>query len=96
MLLKRTFSFFFAGALASALAFGASARAAQTTPAIQAFDASFASINDYQCQIKAHEVKGSQTQNRVYQYYFMKPSFAKTLILSGDGEGSGGVWSGGD
>ena len=26
----------------------------------------------------------------------MKPHFAKTLILAGDGKGSGGVWTGGD
>ena len=30
------------------------------------------------------------------QYWFMKPHFAKTLIQSGDGKGSGGVWAGGD
>lgn len=96
MSFKRSFSFIVAGAVALAVSLGASARAAQSTPATQAFDAAFAAINDYQCQIKAHEVKGTQTQNRVYQYYFMKPSYAKTLILSGDGDGSGGVWTGGD
>jgi hypothetical protein len=96
MLLKRSFSFIVAGSLACALLLCASARAAQTTPAITAFDAAFAAINDYTCQIKAHEVKGSNTQNRVYQYSFLKPTYAKTLILSGDGQGSGGVWSGGD
>ena len=36
------------------------------------------------------------TQDRVYQYEFMKPHFVKTLILDGDGKGSGGVWTGGD
>ena len=81
---------------ACALSLGPQARAAQTTPAITAFNAAFAAINDYQCKIKAHEVKGSQTQNRLYQYYFMKPNFAKTLILEGDGQGSGGTWTGGD
>ena len=43
-----------------------------------------------------HEAKGSQTQDRVYQYEFMKPHYVKTLILDGDGKGSGGVWTGGD
>jgi hypothetical protein len=36
------------------------------------------------------------TQDRVYQYEFMKPHYVKTLILDGDGKGSGGVWIGGD
>jgi hypothetical protein len=95
MNLRRSLSFIFAGALAS-VASSMPAAAANSTPAIAAFDTAFAGINDYECQIKAHEVKGTQTQDRVYQYYFMKPNYAKTLILSGDGQGSGGVWAGGD
>ncbi|MEO6836154.1 MAG: hypothetical protein ABI231_09670 [Candidatus Tumulicola sp.] len=79
-----------------AVAFAPSARAENTAPAIAAFDQVFAGTNDYTCQIHAHEVKGSASQNRVYQYSFMKPHFVKTLILSGDGRGSGGVWVGGD
>lgn len=72
------------------------ALAANTAPAIEAFDRAFASINDYTSVLHVHEVKGSATQDRVYQYSFMKPHYAKTLILDGDGKGSGGVWAGGD
>jgi hypothetical protein len=43
-----------------------------------------------------HEAKGTQTQDRVYQYQFMKPHYVKTLIIDGDGKGSGGVWVGGN
>jgi hypothetical protein len=32
----------------------------------------------------------------VYDYSFMKPHFAKTLIESGPGRGGGAVWTGGD
>ncbi len=46
--------------------------------------------------LHVHEAKGTQTQDRVYQYSFMKPHYVKTLILEGDGKGSGGVWTGGD
>ena len=46
--------------------------------------------------LHVHEAKGDQTQDRVYSYEFMKPHYAKTLILDGDGKGSGGVWTGGD
>ncbi len=69
-------------------------RAANAAPAITAFDQAFAGINDYTCVLHVHEAKGTATQDRVYQYSFMKPHYAKTLILDGDGKGSGGVWVG--
>lgn len=46
--------------------------------------------------MRAHEVQGGNSQNRVYQFSYKKPNHAKTLIAGGDGRGSGGVWSGGD
>jgi outer membrane lipoprotein-sorting protein len=70
------------------------ARAANEAPAIAAFDRTFAGISDYTCTLHVHEAKGTQTQDRVYEYSFMKPHYVKTLILSGDGKGSGGVWIG--
>jgi outer membrane lipoprotein-sorting protein len=82
--------------LALALGHAPAARADNTAPAITAFDQAFASINDYQCKQHVHEAKGTATQDRVYQLWFMKPHYAKTLIESGDGKGSGGVWAGGD
>ncbi len=86
------------GALAAGLdtPLSSSALAANTAPAIVAFDRAFAAINDYTCVLHVHEAKGSETQDRVYQYSFMKPHYAKTLILDGDGKGSGGVWAGTD
>jgi outer membrane lipoprotein-sorting protein len=72
------------------------ARAANAAPAIAEFDKAFAGINDYTCVLHVHEAKGTMTQDRVYQYEFMKPHYVKTLILDGDGKGSGGVWIGGD
>jgi outer membrane lipoprotein-sorting protein len=98
MLVTRSFSIVAAAAIVSALVFSASApaRADNTAPAITAFNQAFAAIKDYTCTIHSHEVLGTKTQDRVYNYWFMKPTFAKTLIVSGDGQGSGGVWSGGD
>jgi outer membrane lipoprotein-sorting protein len=72
------------------------ASAANSAPAITAFDQAFASTNDYTAVLHVHEAKSDRTQDRVYQYQFMKPHFVKTLILEGDGKGSGGVWVGGD
>ncbi len=72
------------------------ARAANEVPAIAAFDRAFAGVSDYTCILHVREVKGTQTQDRVYQYVVMKPHYVKTLILDGDGKGAGGVWVGGD
>lgn len=65
-------------------------------PAITAFDDAFAKVNDYTMTVKAHEVLGTATQDRVYHYAFKRPTSAKVDIVTGDGAGSGGVWKGGD
>ncbi len=83
-------------ALAVASTLGAPAvRAAGTTPAIAAFNAMFANVNDYEYTFHSHEIKGSQSQDRIYDYQFLRPSYVKTLIVDGDGKGGGGVWNGG-
>ncbi|HKU67147.1 MAG TPA: hypothetical protein VJP85_05150 [Candidatus Baltobacteraceae bacterium] len=69
---------------------------AASTPAIAAFDDAFAKVNDYTVTVRAHEVSGDRVQDRTYHYWFKRPNFAKTEIVSGDGAGSGGVWNGGD
>jgi outer membrane lipoprotein-sorting protein len=79
-----------------ALALWAAPAPAATTPALTAFDETFAKVNDYTVTVHAHEVKGDRVQDRVYQYWFKRPSLAKVEIVSGDGVGSGGVWKGGD
>ena len=71
-------------------------RAANSAPAISDFEKAFAATNDYTAILHVHEAKGSETQDRVYQYQFMKPHYVKTLILDGADKGSGGVWVGGD
>jgi outer membrane lipoprotein-sorting protein len=79
---------------AAALCLGA--QAANTAPAIDAFRAAFASVNDYTYKMHSHEISGTHVQDRIYDYSYMKPHFAKTYIEAGDGQGSGGVWAGGD
>jgi outer membrane lipoprotein-sorting protein len=90
--LKRPLSLFIILSGASCV----SASAAGGQPAIAAFDRTFAGVSDYSCVLQSHEVNGSKVQNRVYEYSFMKPHYLKTLVLSGDGKGSGVVWAGGD
>ncbi|GAC1657750.1 MAG: hypothetical protein NVS9B12_10000 [Vulcanimicrobiaceae bacterium] len=95
MLIKpRSFSLMLVALLACALLVPYAARA--STPALTAFEEAWARVNDYTVIVKAHEVRGSDTQDRTYQFWFKKPHMAKTLILDGAGKGSGGVWSGGD
>ncbi|HEY8297564.1 MAG TPA: hypothetical protein VIG32_06035 [Candidatus Baltobacteraceae bacterium] len=81
-------------ALALILAHGA-LRAAPV-PALAAFDDAFAKVHDYTVTLRAHEVSGSRTQDRVYHYWYRKPNDAKIEIASGEGAGGGGVWTGGD
>lgn len=82
--------------LALAAALLPMAATAAGAPAIAAFDDTFAKVNDYTVMVQAHETKGNQRQDRTYQYWFKKPNLAKTLIVAGDGNGSGGVWNGGE
>jgi outer membrane lipoprotein-sorting protein len=77
------------GALVGTSSVGASA--ANQAPAIAAFDRAYTGVTDYTCILHVHEAKGTQTQDRVYQYSFMNPHYVKTLILDGNGKGSGGV-----
>lgn len=94
---SRPLAYIVAMACMPAIAFQPSVvAAANSAPAITAFDQVFAGTNDYTAVLRVHEAKGDQTQDRVYSYEFMKPHYAKTLILDGDGKGSGGVWVGGD
>lgn len=93
---KRTSALLAAAAIAALLAPQGRAAAASFPPAIEAFESAFAKVNDMTYELHSHESKGSSVQDRVYQYSFMKPHFAKTLILSGDGHGGGAVWAGGD
>ena len=83
-------------AISLAAAVAPIAASASTAPAITAFDSTFAHVTDYTVMMRAHEVLGTQTQDRVYQYWFLKPSYAKTAIVSGPGSGGGAVWTGGD
>ena len=82
-------------AILVAVSLHVAARADNIAPAIDAFNQAFASVNDYTYKLHSREGLGSQTQDRVYDYWFMKPHYAKTYVESGNGQGSGGVWNGG-
>jgi len=65
-------------------------------PAATAFLDAWAKIPSYTCNIKVHETKGSDVQDRTYHYAYLKPHFAKIDITGGAGRGGGAAWSGGD
>ncbi|MFY9779723.1 MAG: hypothetical protein WAJ85_04345 [Candidatus Baltobacteraceae bacterium] len=87
--------------LGAALALGLSplcAAAAENapTPAFDAFQKAWSSIDNYHETIVVHEIYQNKTQDRTYDYSFKKPSFAHIEVTAGPGRGSGAVWRGGD
>ena len=69
--------------------------AAPTGPAA-AFLEAWAKVPSYTANIKVHETKGTDVQDRTYHYAYLKPHFAKIDITGGPGRGGGAVWNGGD
>jgi outer membrane lipoprotein-sorting protein len=69
--------------------------AAPTGPAA-AFIEAWAKVPSYTANIKVHETKGTDVQDRTYHYAYLKPHFAKIDITGGPGRGGGAVWTGGD
>ncbi|HEY4440163.1 MAG TPA: hypothetical protein VGN14_06880 [Candidatus Elarobacter sp.] len=69
--------------------------AAPSGPAAAFLD-TWAKIPSYTCNIKVHETKGTDVQDRTYHYAYLKPHFAKIDITGGPGRGGGAVWKGGD
>jgi outer membrane lipoprotein-sorting protein len=66
------------------------------TPAFEAFQKAWSSIDNYHETIVVHEIYQNNTQDRTYDYSFKKPSFAHIEVTSGPGRGSGALWRGGD
>jgi outer membrane lipoprotein-sorting protein len=86
-------------ALIAAASFSAPAWADnKTPPAFDAFAKTFADVKDYQEHIVVHETTddGKQTQDRTYDYRWMRPTYAQIEIIDGPGKGSGAAWRGGD
>lgn len=69
--------------------------AAPSGPAAAFLDA-WAKLPSYTANIKVHETKGTDVQDRTYHYAYLKPHFAKIDITGGAGRGGGASWRGGD
>jgi hypothetical protein len=61
-----------------------------------AFVEAWEKIPSYTSNIRVHETKGADVQDRTYHYAYLKPHFAKIDVTGGPGRGSGAAWKGGD
>jgi outer membrane lipoprotein-sorting protein len=64
--------------------------------ALAAFSNAWDGVHTYTCTITAHEVLGSNVQDRVYHASFMRPNNLRMDIVGGAGKGGAAIWSGGD
>jgi outer membrane lipoprotein-sorting protein len=69
---------------------------AGSLPAWDAFKKANESIKDYTETVTTHEVSGNKTEERVYHFFYQKPNYARSEIVSGPGSGGAAVWQGGD
>jgi hypothetical protein len=83
-------------ALCAGLLNGVAASAAAPSGAAAAFLEAWAKVPSYTANIKVHETKGTDVQDRTYHYAYLKPHFARIDITGGPGRGGGAVWNGGD
>lgn len=70
----------------------ASAAADPSTPQaiVEAFQAMYESISDYQCRMYEHCRQGSRHEERTIDFYFKKPRFIRMDILKGNRFGDNG------
>lgn len=86
----------FAVTTAAFAAAATSAAFAQTQPpALTAAAAAYAKIAGYKTTAHVYQVKGTQTQNSVYDYTFTKPTSISMNIVSGANSGANVTWNGG-
>lgn len=78
-----------------AVAATASAPAQTQPPALAAAAAAYAKIAGYKTTAHVYQVKGTQTQNSVYDYTYTKPTSISMYIVSGPNNGATVTWSGG-
>jgi len=85
-----------ATASAAALTLGVALLGAAPTGPAAAFLEAWAKVPSYTANIKVHETRGTDVQDRTYHYAYLKPHFAKIDITGGAGRGGGASWTGGD
>ncbi len=76
---------------------GTMAAVNKSTRSFDAFRKAWDGVTNYTEVIAAHEITndGKSTQDRTYDYKFVKPNAALISITSGPGKGGGAAWHGG-
>ena len=82
--------------VAASLVLGVALMGAAPTGAAASFLDAWSKVQSYTADIKVHETKGTESQDRTYRYGYLKPHFARIDITGGPGKGGGAVWKGGD
>ncbi len=88
-----------AALVAVALTLGARSSALATPAgdaALARYAAAWNAVQTYTVTMVAHEVKGTDVQDRTYQVYYSKPNIMRVDIVDGAGKGSQVLWQGGD
>jgi outer membrane lipoprotein-sorting protein len=89
----------FAFAVATLLAAGTPSIAVATPAgdaAVAKWTTAWATVQTYTVTMTAHEVRGNDVQDRVYNLYYAAPSHVRMDIVDGAGKGSQAVWNGGE
>jgi hypothetical protein len=79
-----------------ALSSGAALASPAGDAALAAFSSAWDGVHSYTCSITAHEVRGSDVQDRVYNAVFERPNNVRMDIVGGAGKGGAAIWNGGD
>jgi hypothetical protein len=76
---------------------GTMAAVNKSTPAFDAFRKAWEAMSNYTEVITAHETTndGKSSEDRTYDYTFVKPNAVLIAITSGPGRGGGAAWNGG-
>jgi outer membrane lipoprotein-sorting protein len=85
-----------AATAALALSSGAALASPAGDAALAAFSNAWDGVHSYTCTITAHEVQGSDVQDRVYNVVFERPNNVRMDIVGGAGKGGAAIWNGGD
>jgi len=76
---------------------GTAAQVNKSTPEFEAFRKAWQGLTNYSLVVVSHETSndGKHSEDRTYDYKFVKPSVAQISIIAGPGKGGGAVWQGG-
>jgi len=82
--------------LAPGMSSRSNAASEHATPMLDAIVHFMSTVRDYSVTIDAHEVDGSEIDDRIIHFWFREPQQAKIEVVKGPAAGTRLVWTGGD